>query len=109
MRGSSDFRQSYLALSLFYNLQRGSNGFIGEKTIFILYRGSRGGPLFSRGGEVSNFFQGGGVQMLISLETHVRTCYFPWGGLSRPPFPLSIGTWAMSSIITGQYLSQTRF
>ena len=26
---------------------------------------------FSRGG--------GGVQMLISLETHVRTCYFPGG------------------------------
>ena len=34
------------------------------------------------GGGVSNFFQGGGgVQMLISLETHVRTCYFPGGCL----------------------------
>ena len=40
---------------------------------------------FPGGGEVSNFFQGGGVQMLISLETHVRTCYFPGGG----PDPLS--------------------
>ena len=33
---------------------------------------------------VSNFFQGEGVQMLISLETHVRTCYFPRVGVSGP-------------------------
>ena len=33
---------------------------------------------FSRGG--------GGVQMLISLETHVRTCYFP-GGCPDPLSP----------------------
>ena len=55
------------------SLQRGSNGFIKEKT--ILFQGSRGGPTFPRGG--SNFFQGGGgvggVQMLISIETHI-TC-----------------------------------
>ena len=93
MRGSRDFCQSHLVLSLFYSLQRGSNGFIAEKTILILYRGSRGGPFFPGG--VSNFFQGG-VQMLISLETHVRTCYFP-GGVSGPPIPLWIRTWAMSS------------
>ena len=85
MRGYRDFCQSYLVLSLFYSLQRGSNGFIFEKT--ILYQGSRGGPLFSGGGGgVSNFFQGGGVQMLISLETHVRTCYFP-GGCPDPLSP----------------------
>ena len=48
------------------------------------------------GGGVSNFFQWG-VQMLISLETHVRTCYFPGGGGSGPPIPLWIRTWAMSS------------
>ena len=88
MRGSRDFCQSYLVLSLFYSLQKGSNGFIAEKTILILYQGSRGGPLFSRGG---------GVQMLISLETHVRTYYFPGGGVSGPPIPLWIRTWAMSS------------
>ena len=86
-------------LSLFYSLKRGSNGFIAEKTILILYKGSRGGPLFSGGGGggggVSNFFQRG-VQMLISIETHKRTCYFP-GGVSEPPFPLWIRTWAMSS------------
>ena len=61
MRGSRNFCQFYLALGLFYRLQKGSNGLIAEKTILILYRGYRGGPLFSRGGGwgVSNFFQGG--------------------------------------------------
>ena len=78
----------FIVLSLFYSLQSGSYGFIVEKTILILYKGSREGPLFSRRG--SNFFQGGGVQMLISKETHI-TCYFPGGS------------------ITGQYLSQSRF
>ena len=41
-------------------------------------------------------FPGGGVKMLISIETHIRTCYFP-GGVSGPPIPLWIRTWAMSS------------
>ena len=40
---------------------------------------------FPGGGGVSNFFQGG-VQMLISLETHIRTCYFP-GGCPDPLSP----------------------
>ena len=101
MSGSRNFCQFYLVLSLFYSLKRGSNGFIAEKTILILYKGSRGGPLFSGGGEgVSNFFSrgggGGGVQMLISIETHIRTCYFP-GRVSGPHIPLWIRTWAMSS------------
>ena len=95
MRGSRDFCQSYIVLNLFYGLQRGSNCFIAEKTIRLLYQGSRGGPLFSRGGGVVKLFPGG-VQMLISLETHVRTCYFP-GGMSGPPIPLWIRTWAMST------------
>ena len=60
MRGSRNFCQFYLILSLFYSLQRGSNGFIAGKTILILYQGSRGGPLFFQGGGgVSNLFQGG--------------------------------------------------
>ena len=58
--------------NLFYSLQRGSNGFI---THFP------GGPTFSRG-------WGGGVQMLISIETHITiTCDFP--GWSGPPIPPS--------------------
>ena len=60
MRGSRNFCQFYLVLSLFYSLKRGSNRFIAEKTILILYKGSRGGPLFSEWGGVSNLFQGGG-------------------------------------------------
>ena len=71
--------------------------FIAEKTILILYQGCRGGPLFSRGGGGCQTFSRGGVQMLISLETHLRTCYFPGVGVSGPPIPLWIRTWAMSS------------
>ena len=63
------FFQFYLVLSLFYTLQRGSNGFIAEKTILILYQGSRKVHYFPGGG-VSNFIQGGGVQMLTSIETN---------------------------------------
>ena len=97
MSGSRNFCQFYLVLSLFYSLKRSSNGFIAEKTILILYKGSRGGPLFSGGGGGVQLFPGGGeVQMLISIETHIRTCYFP-GGVSGPHIPLRIRTWAMSS------------
>ena len=61
MRGSRNFCQFHLVLSLFYSLHRESesNGFISEKTILILYQGSRGGPLFSRGGGVQLFSVGG--------------------------------------------------
>ena len=58
MRESRNCCQFYLVLSLFYSLQRGSNGFIAEKTLLILYQGSKGGPLFSRGGV--KLFPGGG-------------------------------------------------
>ena len=59
MRGSRNFCHLFLVLSLFYSLQRGSNGFIAEKTILILYQGSKGGPLFSRGVQL---FPGGGSE-----------------------------------------------
>ena len=63
----------------------GSNVFIAEKTILILYKVSRGGPSFS-GGSVQLFpGGGGGVQMLIFIETHIRTCYLP----GECPYPLS--------------------
>ena len=96
MSRSRNFCQFYLVLSLFYSLKRGSNGFIAEKTILLLYKGSRGGPLFSGGGGPTFFKGGGGVQMLISIETHICTRYFP-GGVSGPPIPLWTHTWAMSS------------
>ena len=63
-----------LDLNLFYSLQRGYNGFITEKSIHC--QGSRGGPTFSRGVQL---FPGWGVQMQISIETHI-TCDFPGGG-----------------------------
>ena len=86
MRGSRNFCQFYLVLSLFYSLKRGSNGFIAEKTILILYKGSRGGPLFS--GRCPTYSRGGGgVQMLIFIGTHICTCYFQ-RGVSGPLFPL---------------------
>ena len=102
MSGPRTFCQFYLVLSLFYSLKRGFNGFIAEKTILILYKGSRGGPLFSRGG-VSSFFQGG-VQMLISIKTHIRTCIYQ----GECPDPLSpLDPHMGNVIITGQYLSQS--
>ena len=50
------------------------------------FPGGGGGPIFTRGG----------IQMLIFIETHICSCYFP-GGVSGPPIPLWIHTWAMSS------------
>ena len=59
-----------------------------RKLYLYFTKDPEGSIIFQGGGVVvSNFFQGG-VQMLISLETHVRTCYFPWGGGgSGPPIP----------------------
>ena len=45
-----------------------------------------------------HFFQGGGgVQMLISIETPYTYLLFFKGGVSGPLIPLWIRTWAMSS------------
>ena len=54
-----------------------------RKLYLYFTKDPEGDHFFSSGG-VSNFFQGG-VQMLISLETHIRTSYFPGGC----PDPLS--------------------
>ena len=75
----------YLVLKLFYSLQRASNGFITEKT--ILLKDPDGVQHFPGG---PNFFYGGptfstGVQMLISIETHI-TCDFP-GEVVWTPYP----------------------
>ena len=58
---------------------------ISKKTTITL----QGVQHFPGGGGGSNFFPGG-VQMLISIETHI-TCDFP-GGLD-PLSPLWIRTW----------------
>ena len=92
MRGSRIFCQFYLILSLFYSLQRGSNGFIAEKTILILYQGPIGGPLFTRG-DVQLFPGGPNANFYRNPYTYL----FFSRGLSGPPIPLWIRTWAMSS------------
>ena len=73
----------FLVINLFYRLQRGSNqlfinGFILDKT--ILFVGFRWGYNIFQWGGCSNVFQlgGGGVQKLISIETHI-TCDFKGG------------------------------
>ena len=107
MPGSRNLCQFYLVLSLFYSLKRGSNGFIAEKTILILYKGSRGGPLFSRGGGGG----GGcptysrGVQMLISIEIPYTYLLFSRWSV-RTPYP-PLDPHMGNVIIMGQYLSQS--
>ena len=71
----------------------GSNGFIAEKAILIIYQGSRGSLIF-QGGGCPTFSRG--VQMLISIETLIALVIFQSGGV-RTPIPLWIRTWAMSS------------
>ena len=92
MRGSRIFCQFYLVLSLFYTLKRGFNGFIAEKTILILYQESRevhyfpgGVQLLPGGGPNVNFYRNPYMYLLFSR------------GVSGPPTPLWIRTWAMSS------------
>ena len=79
----------FLVVSLFYSLKRGSNGFISEITILILYKGSRGGPLFSGGGGggVSNFFsRGGGPNANFYRNTYMYLL-FSRGSVRNPLSP----------------------
>ena len=81
-------RKHFFFLNLFYSLQKGSNGYITEKTIF--FQGARGGPTFSRGsndfwrGPNAHFYRnpynlrfsrGGGVRTLY-LPLWIRTCTY---------------------------------
>ena len=66
-----------------------------QRKVYLYFTKDPEGVHYFPGG--SNFFQGGGVKMPISIETHIRTCYFPGGGGIRTHIPLWIRTWAMSS------------
>ena len=114
-RGFRGMRQHALIqefLSVLYSPQlilqftEGVQWFYVEKTTYTLPRIQRGSIIFQGGRNVKLFPGWGGVQMLVSLETHIRTCYFP-GGVRTPYLPLDphMG----NVIITGQYLSQSRF
>ena len=62
---------------------------ISKKT--IIFKGFRGGPTFSReGGQLFPWRGGGGVQWVISIETHI-TSDFPGAG-ADPISPLWIRT-----------------
>ena len=73
----------------------GSNGFIAEKTILNLYQGSSGGPLFSRGGGCQTFSREGGPNANFFRNPCAYLLFSR--GVSGPPIPLWIRTWAMSS------------
>ena len=61
MRGSRDFCQSYLVLSLFYSLQRGSNVVVFLlRKLYLYFTKDPEGVHYFPGGGGSNFFQGGG-------------------------------------------------
>ena len=59
MRGSRDFCQSYLVLSLFYSLQRGPMVLLLRNYTYTLPRIQRGVHYFPEGGDVK-LFPGGG-------------------------------------------------
>ena len=66
----------------------------------IIFKGFRGGPTLSRGGGGATFSMeggGGGVQWVISIETHI-TCDFPGGG-GRTPYPPSGSAHVISQLI----------
>ena len=105
MSGSRNFCQFYLVLSLFYSLKRGSNGFIGEETILILYKGSIGGPLFS-GGRGVQLSPGGGGGPNANFYRNPYTYFLFLRGSVGTPYP-PLDPHMGNVIITGQYLSQS--
>ena len=97
MRGSRNFCQFLFSPQLILQFTEGSNNLLQRKLYLYFTKDPRGSTIFQKGGCPT--FSRGGVQMLISLETHIRTCYFSsgGGGMSGPPIPLLIRTWAMLS------------
>ena len=94
MSGSRNFCQFYLVLSLFYSLKGVPVVLLLRKLYLYFTKDLEAVHYFTGAGGVQLF--PGGVQMLISIETHIRSCYFP-GGVSGHPIPIWIRTCAMSS------------
>ena len=67
----------FFSPQLILQFYRGCPMVISKKT--IIFKGFRGGPTFSREGGGNFFHGGGGVQLVISIETLI-TCDFPGGG-----------------------------
>ena len=76
------------------------------RKLYLYFTKDPEGVHYFPGGEGVHFFLGVGVQKLISIETHIRTCYFP-GGV-RTPYP-PLDPHMGNVVITGQYLSRSRF
>ena len=57
-----------------------------RKLYLYFTKDPKGVHYLPRGGGVCQTFSRG-VQMLVSLETHIRTCYFPGGGCPNPLSP----------------------
>ena len=101
-----EFLSVLFSPQLILKFKEGFHCFIAEKTLLILYKGSRGRPLFS-GRSVQLFSRGGGSRgpnanfyrntymYLLFSRGSVRTPY--------PPLDPHVG----NVIITGQYLSQS--
>ena len=106
MRGSRNFCQFHFVLSLFYSLNGGANGFIAEKTILILFKGSRGGPLFSGVGGVQLFPGEGGGGANANFYRNPYTYLLFSRGSVRTPYP-PLDPHMANAIITRQYLSQS--
>ena len=106
-----EFLSVLFSPQLILNLKTGSNRFIAEKTILILYKGSRGRPLFSGGGGgggggVSNFFPGGGGGPNANFYRNTYMYLLFSRGSVRTPYP-PLDPHVGNVIITGQYLSQS--
>ena len=70
-----------------------------RKLYFYFTKDPEGGPLFSRGGGDVKLFPGGegGGQNANFFRNPCTFLLFSKGGVSGPPIPLWIRTWAMSS------------
>ena len=67
------------------------------RKLLILYQGSKGGPLFSRGGGRNVKLFPGGRGPNASFFRNPYTHLLFSRGVSEPHIPLWIHTWAMSS------------
>ena len=84
----------FLVLSLFYSFTEGVQWVFQRKLLFL--KVSEGVQFFQGGGGQLFPSRGGGVQWVISIETHI-TCDFPGGG--RTPYPPSGSAHAISQLI----------
>ena len=100
-----EFLSVFLVLSLFYSLKRGSNGFIAEKSMLILYQRSRGGPLFSGEGGSVQLFPVGGPNANFYRNPYTYLLFSRGVSGPYPPLDPHMG----NVIVTGQYFSQSRF